>query len=332
MAVPRRPGNPGLAVGLAAAIKFFLWPLDLAGGIGTTSERSDRRDCGRCSLLLVLPFTGLDDYVRSLLELGRIFDQDSYSVRLPRANRGPRRARSRCHARARCEPLLVACWRASLGLAVAAALVLSPIVWLDYYAVAAVPLAAVLPRLSLVWLAPLLTWGLLSAGIGAGNGWGSARVLIVFAIVFTVIVRAERRMESEAGQPHDPATVDTRRPDRIGPSPARARPSGDYDSRDRVSARVLRYLKPESRSRIGIRTAGWRSLQVACFAVLPLLSVVLALANFSEQQRVALDFTTAYRQAGLVVDGISPYVSPDADVSDGSIGAWPIAAILPAVP
>jgi hypothetical protein len=66
--------------------------------------------------------------------------------------------------------------------------------------------------------------------------------------------------------------------------------------------------------------------------VLPLLSVVLALANFSEQQRVALDFTTAYRQAGLVVDGISPYVSPDADVSDGSIGAWPIAAILTAAP
>ena len=40
--------------------------------------------------------------------------------------------------------LLVGCWRrASLGLAVAAALALSPIVWLDYYAVAAIPLAVV---------------------------------------------------------------------------------------------------------------------------------------------------------------------------------------------
>ena len=88
--------------------------------------------------------------------------------------------------------LLVACWRrASFGLAVAAALVLSPIVWLDYYAIAAVPLAVVRPRLSAVWFAPLATWGLLSAGIGAGNGWGSARVLLVFAIVFAVICRAE---------------------------------------------------------------------------------------------------------------------------------------------
>lgn len=66
--------------------------------------------------------------------------------------------------------------------------------------------------------------------------------------------------------------------------------------------------------------------------MLPVLSVVLALVIFSDQDRVGLDFTTAYRQAELVVDGISPYVSPDADVSDGSIGAWPIAAILPAVP
>ena len=44
--------------------------------------------------------------------------------------------------------LLVLCWRrASLALAVAAALVLSPIVWIDYFALAAVPLAVVRPRL-----------------------------------------------------------------------------------------------------------------------------------------------------------------------------------------
>ena len=116
--------------------------------------------------------------------------------------------------------LLVACWRrASLGLAVAAALVLSPIVWLDYYAVAAIPLAVVRPRLSWVWLAPLATWGLLSAGIGAGNGWGSARVLVVFTVVFAVIVRAERQAEAE-GESHSPATVGTRAGPRIDPKPS----------------------------------------------------------------------------------------------------------------
>jgi len=75
-----------------------------------------------------------------------------------------------------------------------------------------------------------------------------------------------------------------------------------------------------------------RSLQITCFAVAPLISVVLLLVTFSEQRRVGLDFTTAYSQAGLVVDGLNPYASPDADVSGGSIGAWPIVAILPAVP
>jgi hypothetical protein len=114
----------------------------------------------------------------------------------------------------------VACWRRqSLGFAVAAALVLSPIVWLDYYAVAAIPLAVVRPRLTWVWLAPLATWGLLSAGIGAGNGWGSARVLVVFGIVFTVIVRGERRAEAGA-KSHSPANVGTAASGRIAPRPS----------------------------------------------------------------------------------------------------------------
>jgi hypothetical protein len=64
----------------------------------------------------------------------------------------------------------------------------------------------------------------------------------------------------------------------------------------------------------------------------PLVSLVLLLATFSDQHRIGLDFTTAYSQAGFVVDGLNPYANPDADVSGGSIGAWPIAAILPAVP
>ena len=95
---------PGLAVGLAGAIKFFLWPLGVwlaAIGRGARDARS-RRPSRAPRSLLVLPFTGLDDYVRTLLELGRTFDQDSYSpFGLPRADRRRRTARARRDARDR---------------------------------------------------------------------------------------------------------------------------------------------------------------------------------------------------------------------------------------
>jgi hypothetical protein len=83
-------------------------------------------------------------------------------------------------------------WTRSLALAVAASLALSPIVWLDYYALCAVPLAIVRPRLSAIWFLPIVTWGLPSAGIGTGDPWSVARVLGVFATVVVVTVLAER--------------------------------------------------------------------------------------------------------------------------------------------
>src|SRR6188472_1358644 len=197
---------PGLALGLAGAIKFFLWPVAIwLAAIGRVREVVVAAAVAAASLLLVLPFTSLQDYFHVLTELGRTFDQDSYSPFGFLMQVGAPEALARVAMLVIGAALIVGCWRrASLGLAVAAALALSPIVWLDYYAVAAIPLAVVAPRLRWVWLAPLATWGLLSAGIGAGNGWGSARVLIVFGLVFAVIVRGEGRTGAES---HSPATV-----------------------------------------------------------------------------------------------------------------------------
>jgi hypothetical protein len=189
---------PGLAVGSAVAIKFFLWPVGVwLAAIGRAREALLAATIAGASLLLVLPFTGLDDYVRTLLELGRTFDQDSYNPFGLLVQIGADERLARVASLSIGAGLLIGCWRRrSLALAVAAALVLSPIVWLDYYAVAAIPLAVVRPGFSAVWLAPLATWGLLSAGVDAGNGWGSARVLAAFAIVLTLTARAERQAET----------------------------------------------------------------------------------------------------------------------------------------
>ena len=211
---------PGLAIGFAGAIKFFLWPLGIwLAAIGRVRETLVAAAIAAASLLLLLPFTSLHDYLHTLVELGKDFDQDSYSTFGFLMQVGAPETLARGVTWAIGLALLVACWRrASLGLAVAAALALSPIVWLDYYAVAAIPLAVVRPRLSWVWLAPIATWGLLSAGIGAGNGWGSARVLLVFGLVFTVIVRGERQAEA-AGAGH-PATVEPAPTARLDPKPS----------------------------------------------------------------------------------------------------------------
>jgi hypothetical protein len=193
---------PGLAVGLAGAIKFFLWPLGIwLAARGRVREAVLAALVAALSLLLVLPFTGLDEYARTLLDLGETFDQESYSPFGLLVQIGVDDRVARGVGLALGAALLLACWRrASFGLAIAAALVLSPIVWLDYYAVAALPLAVVRPRFAAVWLAPLATWGLLSAGIGAGNGWGSARVLLVFAVVFAVVLRGEAETAEPAGR------------------------------------------------------------------------------------------------------------------------------------
>lgn len=186
--------RPGLAVGLGTAVKFFLWPLVLwLAATGRRSAALTAVALAGGSLLLVLPFTGLDDYVRTLLDLGRTFDQDSYSPFGLLVQLGASDTVARVVTVLLGAALLGGIWRTrSLGLAVAAALVVSPIVWLDYYALTAIPLAIVRPTLSPVWFAPLATWGLLSAGVGAGSVSGSVRVLATFALVVAVTIRAER--------------------------------------------------------------------------------------------------------------------------------------------
>ena len=199
---------PGVAVGVAVAMKFFAWPL----GLWLLARRSFTATLlaigiGGASLLLVSPFTPLDEYVRVLLQLGRGFDQDAYTIFGLIVQSGGSEAAGRIATFAVGASLLAATWRyRSFTLAVAAALALSPIVWLDYFAVALVPLAIVRPRLSLVWFLPLATWGVEGAGIGIGDAAGSARVLLVFLLVFGIAFTEERRQRDtlDAAPPWSP--------------------------------------------------------------------------------------------------------------------------------
>jgi hypothetical protein len=184
---------PGLAAGAAVALKFFVWPL--------TVWLASRRRYGAAalalgiasaSLLLVVPFTPLDDYIRALLQLGRGFDQDAYTLFGLVVQSGGPEWLGRAVTLVAGVALLAATWRwRSFSLALAAALTLSPIVWLDYFAIAAVALAIARPRLSAVWFLPLATWGMSGAGFGTGDAGEIARLLLVFAVVFAVAFHRE---------------------------------------------------------------------------------------------------------------------------------------------
>jgi hypothetical protein len=192
------PLRSGLALGLAGAVKFFLWPLGI-WLLATERVRAALLGAALAcaSLLLVLPFTGLDEFLRMQLDLGRAFDQDAYSIFGLLSQLGANDVAARAVTLGVGATLIGLMWRrGSFALAIAASLVLAPIVWLDYYALAAIPLAIARPRLSWVWFLPLLTWGLPSSGIATDPVWGVGRVLLVFAVVLAV---AERSWGSASG-------------------------------------------------------------------------------------------------------------------------------------
>jgi hypothetical protein len=213
--------RPGLAVGAAVALKFFVWPL----GLWLAARRSFAAallavGIAVTSLLLVLPFTSLDDYVRTLLQLGRGFDQDAYTLFGLVVQAGGSEVLGRGVTLALGGLLLAATWRyRSFTLSLAAALTLSPIVWLDYFAVAAIPLAIVRPRLSAVWFLPLATWGMSGAGYETGDVAEIARLLVVFAVVFGIAFRGERAVDTE-GAEHRPVSVDAGVAAGVGHRPA----------------------------------------------------------------------------------------------------------------
>lgn len=186
----------GTALGGALALKFFLWPLVAwlaarrqwgAAGVAT--------GLAALSLLLVLPFTSLADYLELVQNLGETFDGLSYTIYGFLADAGAPDAVARGANLATGAAVLFLAWRRrSFALAIGAALILSPIVWLHFFALLAVPLAASLPRFAWPWLLPLPM--LLAPGTYNGDPWQSGLVLALAAAVLAVATRNEAGLAS----------------------------------------------------------------------------------------------------------------------------------------
>ena len=141
------------------------------------------------SLLLLLPYIGLPDYVRLVRSLANAFDGLSYTPYALLRDLGAPSAVARSVTVAFGAFLLAAAWRRrSLALALAAAFCLSPIVWRHFFALLVVPLGIARPRFDSAWLVPLGMW----AGTGTFNGapWQTALVLTLAGLTLAL---AERR-------------------------------------------------------------------------------------------------------------------------------------------
>jgi len=151
---------PGLAIGAAVALKLFLWPL-LVWLLAIRRYRAAASGAAIGfvgGLLLVLPFVSIADYLRLLDEMGKVFGPRSYNIvgllQLSQAT-----SIRTADLVADCVGLVILLFayrRRSLALALAASLVLSPIVWTHYFELLVVPIAIRWPRLAPAWFVPLV--------------------------------------------------------------------------------------------------------------------------------------------------------------------------------
>ena len=181
-----RAAIAGIALGYGVAIKLFLWPVVVwLALVGRRSAAAIAAATAAASLLLLLPFTSIADYVRLLRNLGRTFEHDSYTPFALLTDIGVPDTAARAMTVALGLAVLSLAWRRrSLGLALAAALVLSPIVWRHFFVLLMVPLALSRPRFDAVWLIPIGLW----VGDGTLNGapWQTATVLALVTLTFVL--------------------------------------------------------------------------------------------------------------------------------------------------
>ncbi len=171
----------GATLGVALALKFFLWPVAVwLVATGRRAAAGSSVVVAALSLILLVPWISVPDYVRLLRNLSDTFDGQTYTPYALLLDLGAPSSAARAATLALGAALLVLTWRRrSLGLAIGAALVLSPIVWRHFFALLLVPLALRRPHVGLAWAIPLGFWFV--PGSYNGAQWQTALGLAVFA-------------------------------------------------------------------------------------------------------------------------------------------------------
>jgi alpha-1,2-mannosyltransferase len=201
-----RVAAPSAALGAAIVLKVFLWPLL----VWLAATRRWAAALGAAGLALGLAlaswaaigFRGLGDYPELLRRLSEVEAENSYSAFAVLVALELPESLARVLVVVAAATLLAFAWRIARAaraeeadrrafvLALAAGFVLTPILWLHYLVLLAVPIALARPRLSALWFAPLalsvfeaLDW---YRGWPRGDGPALASVAVVTALVFAI--------------------------------------------------------------------------------------------------------------------------------------------------
>lgn len=176
----------GVVLGVAVALKPILWPM----AIWMIARRRYRPAvvsglvAGTLTGATFLAFGGFTQYVDVSRALAETLGPESYSLMalgIP--------------GWAVAVPILLSCFfaddRRAFTLALAASLAISPIVYVHYLALLAVPLALAFPTFGPVWLLAIVAW--LVPGSSNGELWQTCLVLALLAVMTAVALgRGER--------------------------------------------------------------------------------------------------------------------------------------------
>ena len=188
----------GALVGVTFASKFFLWPLAVWFAATRRFSAAGMAIVVGAVLLVaswaVIGFEGMTGYPDLLERLENTVGADSYTAYIVGLDLGLPSALARVLWLALGIGLLAATAvvarrdeRTAYMLALAAALALTPIVWLHYFALLLVPVAVARPRLGLVWFVPLLL--VVTPGSGQPTPAETAWTLVVAAVVLAWAIR-----------------------------------------------------------------------------------------------------------------------------------------------
>ena len=166
----REQARAAVPLALIIVAKLFLWPLTVwlvaTGRLRVALRGVVLAVTASAVGWAVIGFAGLSDYPKLLSVLSDAEQGRGYSLVSAGLWLGLGPAAARAVAVAVGAGLLAFCWREgrrgfderSLALALAAALALSPIVWLHYFVLLLVPVALARRTFGAVWLIPALFW------------------------------------------------------------------------------------------------------------------------------------------------------------------------------